>query len=1088
MNGEIMLVPKGATWPHSLPIWPPPGAESALFYTDIPSSATTWHGAIAWQTPTIVYQTYTTKCQLKLVGSKYAEGSPDALTVRVYWSPLGTAHGSLTEVFSDTVIPPAAGYSNVLATIDLTPYVTEDNVYQLWIDVESDSGDATPTQAAVWFTTAELTIETPEPPPAESDATIKVGDTSTAFGLLTETTVPYAAPNSLSISYQGPASFTWEGIPEDHLDADDLVGQRVQFEHDGSVRFRGRVEKVEGTGNVRGDGYVVTCTDFRGRARNVVVEKDPANHPSFPERIYNAETTDGDYSRCAGTGMTVGEIIKDLIDTHKTRLAAEDALYSTASADMYVQSELDQLTYVPPKVAFRETKFEDAVTRVLATMGKSWALFVDPVDGKWHCYNIRDGGTATDIEIDTDDQVQDAISQSVDGCYTAVTLFGAIGAGEKIEKAKIGFGTDGSGQTLGGLEKKWDTSLEPENSGDWDLSKSLGERDYGTVTSHSSGGGTCTITMTGKDWDADFWIDGKIKFPKLGKTEYTITDSTATQIEFSYSVEPDITDGSESFVLSLETDYSYVFRRFKITESTARDIMEGGTYSDEDCCPRLFVYGFYQNDPTQGLLSKQLVPVRIIDKDETDGPYILTQWPIYAKNPVSLEYELRDNFSFIYCYRTDSGGTEVTARYPASGYTGTAYSAKGIEREKVIIVEEFNDESETADFTALAQELLKPYKDVRAWGNVRKHDIDYTFASLYILANVKREGETAKVTGATVTTVTYDYGALATRVDLTNDFRDGWGYSEIMDRLVKQAKVDGDIYDSNRDSEWIQCAKGGKAREPSFEGEEPISEQLEKPIDDPDWGNFNVKDKVTRCDSVTYDENGNLKDIANGATGKYLFKCQDNRGGQDYVDPQTGMSYSGAVHGITLRSGKSAGGVNYANTHLLFPYVCTGGNPTSTHGECTGQMCDLELMIPIKVDDDNMTMADFLPVFLRAYANLITFMTQGMSCLDDRLFILDQNLWGDADAAGTGCEPKNLVEQLCAKTYSCAEYLAQCIFKLEDKLQWAPLAASCAGGTGVAPIGQIPFEKAPSLLFNYKGCSVCKKGEETDQCCPDVQF
>ena len=1049
-----------------------------------------YDGAISFIIPSKLFGNKTT-ATLKLSFWKYIEKTPTTFDVKVYINKQGltpqlaATHSIVPEFTSD---PVTAEYS---LNVDLSSEITSDGLYEVWIqaDIETvnDSSTTKKTYAAI-FNPVDLRLSFLDTAVSASANTIKMGSTATAWGSLSETTLERYTPLSLSVDYRGATVFQWEADADDGFDLDAQINKRVQLEVGGTVRFRGRVQDVQRSGITH--RYRFTCVDFRGNARNVPLEKDPSSSPSIPMRLYNADPEDPDFSKCEATGQTVGEIIQDIIDDHKTLMLAEDALYSTGSGDMYESSELSALDYIPGKIQLKEVNIEQALTRVLSEMGKSYAMFTDPVDGKYHFYNIRDEGTSRDVVIDSDSN-EHSLQHSVDGCYTALQIYGSLAAGDTVKKVKIGpsGGYDASGNALSGLTPAWDTSLEPENLGDWDLSKSVGERDYCIQTAKSPGPTISIVTDASKAWDVDFWIGGVIWFPKLSTTKYTITDSGASSITFTHGIGQsplyDVSNG-DPFWIVLDTDYTYVFRLYTIDDSAAREILEGGKFSGMDCCPRLYAYGFVNDDPAQGIATKIAIPIKIIreafstpDTDYNSPPYILAQYPLW-KSDATYTYIESLNVALEYCYRS-TGGVELKVRYPSSSFQGTAYSVHGIERVKSIIIDEYEDPEDESGLESLAEELLKPYKDSRTWGAIPLDSIDWDYADLYSLINIARDGQSAAdLEGISLVGVRYDFMSESTRLDLTNDFRDGFGYDRLLDRFVKDLKTSADFDEGHLQDDFIKCSKGEVL---AHTGTTDLEENLDTEIEDPHnptWGDYNVGQAGARCDTATYSHAGGQP-----TPQAQMFLCDDSMYGQSYV---TTSGSKGDVHGVTLRKGTGLGGAGQANTHLFYPYLCTGGDPTTSYGKCTGAMKQIEIVVPEGTPAARANMADFLPLFLKCYANFIKFTSQGMACLDDRIYRLDYELWG-------GTNPNNLVIRICQMVKTCVVFLANRISDIDNHYSWkaAAVEEDCSGGHCggfcrlIVSCGPAIGPMSQESKIDYRDSPVCSDGLESPDCCTGVR-
>ena len=1023
-----------------------------------------------------------------------------AHTVEIYFQPVGTTPSGATRVYQNTNLPGSSSPKYYNASVDLTSYITSTSRYSIWIVALHTCSSGSGISSYSWFEPPVVEMRNDQP---TYDLAIKTGSPATAWASLTETTLENPSALSLDIDYRSNCVFEWEAHTGEMWGG--LTHQRVQFEYDSEVRFRGRINEVEGVGDPGDQRHRIRCIDARGLSRNVIVVDDPGTN-DFPERIYNCEESDPDRFRSKANGQEIGEIIKDLFDDHITQLYAEDAVPSAVAADAYTQSELDKLDHIPGKQHFREMNFEAAITKLVAEQGSAWSLFVDPSDQTWHFVDRTDTITdcpAATVTLGSDDVIRPKINHSIDGCYTALEIYGRRGAGKDTAKTKIGVtgSKDFSSGTyeFSGLEAAWDSGYEAA----WTPEKSVGERDYGTTT-----GGSLSdpyyLDDSSKDWTVDYWIDGVVIFPEYSETtEYSISDSTATRITFTLGSNPVPTVSvGDRYILRLQTEYCDVFRKFKITDAAKRDVLSGGEYAGEDCCPRLFYYFHATGSGTSG---KTLVPIRI-EPDDTDGVHILAQYPIYKKT--AGVYDLKDDITFEYCYR-DTSTTGLYARYPdedeSSGdlYTGTAYTVHGLQRVKRIIASEFDADNLKTTFEGLATELLKPYQNIRHWGNVPIDGLDWSYAGLRKSLNIAHTSESIgwEDIDASLIGVRFDLANKETSLQISNDYRDGFNYQARLNTMLREANFNADGSHTNDQDDYIFCAKGGKLGMPERADDvDDVFDYQEMPNPD-EWGKFlgTSSSKRTNCDQTTYTSAGTWNDpnAADGCTqigDLRLFNCSMDAhpGGHGYKSPYSPYS-SVDIHGVVLRSGSGLNGDTPANTHFLYPYYCeTGGYPSTTWGQCrdSNDAKDIVLVVPESVSSTQTRMDEFLISFLVAYANFVTFTSQGFSCTDDRLFILDQNIWGPMDkGAKTGCgsqgEAKTLVDAICHMMSTWTEYASLVMSNLHQDLNGAAAAGTyiTSGGESVVIDALDVQDLPPSVTCEMKleCCPTCGAGRAVNQ-------
>lgn len=134
-------------------------------------------------------------------------------------------------------------------------------------------------------------------------------------------------------------------------------------------------------------------------------------------------------------------------------------------------------------------------------------------------------------------------------------------------------------------------------------------------------------------------------------------------------------------------------------------------------------------------------------------------------------------------------GPPLTARYPATGFAGTAYTVAGIERVKRIYDEQLavamqyykavTTVERTAAFAILAENVHKLHSDIGYTGAIVLQGIDYSYLAMNILVNITAEDESGSplTTGmesakAVVTEVEYDYDEDTTTITLNSDLLD----------------------------------------------------------------------------------------------------------------------------------------------------------------------------------------------------------------------------------------------------------------------------------------------------------------------------
>lgn len=147
-----------------------------------------------------------------------------------------------------------------------------------------------------------------------------------------------------------------------------------------------------------------------------------------------------------------------------------------------------------------------------------------------------------------------------------------------------------------------------------------------------------------------------------------------------------------------------------------------------------------------------------------------------------FDYKVPDNARFFFAYYD----VPLSARYPSSGYTGTAYSVAGLQLERRIYDEQLavgyesgagmSQADRTVQYERLAKSWLESTKDIIYTGVVVLQGIQYDFLRLWRRINfaaVDKNGN-ALTTGwesinAILTDVEYNYSDMTTTLTLASD-------------------------------------------------------------------------------------------------------------------------------------------------------------------------------------------------------------------------------------------------------------------------------------------------------------------------------
>lgn len=207
-------------------------------------------------------------------------------------------------------------------------------------------------------------------------------------------------------------------------------------------------------------------------------------HPQrkVPVIAVNVPQRDDDYDP-NWDGLTAGQIIDKLLDTHKAELQRV-GIATTAGGT----SNLD---WVPHNVVFQDTDLVAAIEDLVSDQdGIFW--WYDPATG-WQFTRVDMVTTSLTITLAQDLVLQDVVRESTEGVWTACRIVGQPQQEQVMLKL-----SDGT------LKKGWDPALEGQWT--WDDSYSGASDDSGVPSSSTS----TTIQDTSKNWNTDEWKGGTI--------------------------------------------------------------------------------------------------------------------------------------------------------------------------------------------------------------------------------------------------------------------------------------------------------------------------------------------------------------------------------------------------------------------------------------------------------------------------------------------------------------------------------------------------------------------------------------------------
>ncbi|KPJ62764.1 MAG: hypothetical protein AMS15_02935, partial [Planctomycetes bacterium DG_23] len=384
-----------------------------------------------------------------------------------------------------------------------------------------------------------------------------------------------------------------------------------------------------------------------------------------------------------------------------------------------IQSELDALSVIPPKVVFFENHFDEALELILRFQ-PGFALQIYPETRVYHFLKVADLSEKTITYNSQDRPISSLLSPSTRGRFTAYKIVG--GPQHTSESLFL---------SSGDLEEYWEHSLEA----DWTVDKAFAPEKYDSGTCTSSNG-VNTLTDSSKNWQTDEWVGAIVRVEISSSAfqwrEVTSNDATTLSISpSSWGADPT----NQSYELEKGySPYRFVYSRYRIVDPAKRRIAKEITapgalapmvvYNTSARRPR-----FYRKWGTENYSTWWEVPVTFL----YSSGIIITRFPIFTGDGTTPgAAEAAEDVRLDYAYL----GNPLVARYPTSGYTGTAYTAAGIRREKVKHDETFIDSTDQAQYDQLAQALLEPLKDIAYSGGVPLKKLDWSLVNLGYRINI----------------------------------------------------------------------------------------------------------------------------------------------------------------------------------------------------------------------------------------------------------------------------------------------------------------------------------------------------------------
>ena len=504
-----------------------------------------------------------------------------------------------------------------------------------------------------------------------------------------------------------------------HHQADYLEEDDVELAADGVVVFRGRIVERRLRGEPGREFVGYRARGLRDRAGDVAVV-DPVT--GVPEVTFNVQPPDEDNWQAGRADLTCGEIIKWLIDTFEDELIAAGVL--AEGGTHYLGSELDALDVVPPEVVLHEMDVDEAVLTVLRYQADHGCR-IDPAQRTFRFLRLSTLTPRT-ITIDelpegaSDRVLANLLRPTTSHCYTAYEIRGSRELTPAVLSA-----------SEGDLEELWDDSLEAT----WTLARAFAEyeqRDSGTDPEIQGN----TLTDSAKNWETDEWVDGFLVERLVGELgqslicAYRVLSNTATQVV----VDGALLEAPSGYTVIYNLyagvcPYRYVWSRYRIVDPDKRQVVRE--------IPSIFqvASGFFLSHPLverKLTFNNQEIWVPVSAQIFCDGSgVILTATPLYTVPPgaTPLEPGVATGPEDVRLRCAYASGSLV-ARYPQSGYSGTAYSDRGLERTRVRYLPEFILDNDLEQYRDLAQELLQPLKDINYRGEVPLAGLHWEFADL----------------------------------------------------------------------------------------------------------------------------------------------------------------------------------------------------------------------------------------------------------------------------------------------------------------------------------------------------------------------
>lgn len=559
----------------------------------------------------------------------------------------------------------------------------------------------------------------------------------------------------LEVSWAHARELVFRQHKQHHL-ADYHQEDNVELLVDASTVFLGKIKARRLEGEVEEEFVQYRAMGLRELSQEVEIV-DPVT--GVPKVVFNAPFEDEENFHEDRAGKSVGEIVKWLFDSFHDQLVTAGVIDQEAPG--YVESELQAMDMVPPMITFVEVTFDEAL-KALVQFAPDFAYLADPATRTYHFKRLS---TLTEktltINLSGDALAANILKPSTRGRCTAYKITGVPSLNPTVAYL-----------SNSELEKYWDEQLE----GDWTLAKAF--QPEKKDTGEPSGGSAQTLEDTSKSWTEDEWAGGTVYlFSQQGLVGISqarkVASNTSNTLVIEESFNPEPAPGMSYRVEKGVSPYRYVYSRFRIVDQNkryiAREIPKGHFLDSMGFWRR--VPAFQRKVVIGSGAGQEYFWITVSVRFFYNSGVILTRTPLYGGDAFTPgDADGADDVRLYYAYK----GPGLAARYPASGFTGTAYTEAGIQREKTSHDPQFKLAAQQNDYQKLAQEMLAPLKDIIYAGSIPLRKLDWSLVNLGYLVNVAAKDDDGNpiTTGfesikAQLASCVYEFRKCLTRLELT---------------------------------------------------------------------------------------------------------------------------------------------------------------------------------------------------------------------------------------------------------------------------------------------------------------------------------